>query len=475
MNLADVRARRMRCYGHILNLVARAFLYGEDFESFEAESQVFDLLGRREDDLRHWRKKGPVGKLHNVVKFIRSSPQRCELFKRISRENDEAQEYLLASESTAELEVVMNNDTRWNSTYLMISRALIKQGDIRAFLVHPEVEKWLPEADMLKGDDWRLLAEIKLILEPFYLQTMRTQGWGSEGGNGRLWEVMAGMEYLLEHLEDRKLFHHAVPDEAGGQDTNSQAELARGRPDRNRQLPARFRDCETDIHPRKSRLSIMAAWQKLNEYYTKLGDSTLFAASIILHPSLGMNYLEVNWASEGQLLWVRDAKIGLSDYLDRWYHCNRPVDEQQKMIMDTSTSLSVPRTTTEVSVFKQWIKSRTAKTTVMGSELERYLRLEPQETEDPIEWWMAHQGQFPMISQLALDILAIPAMATDCERSFSLARLTLTTQKLSMTTETLEKLQCLKNWVRHGAVKLGATIGGGEEVQWEIGDVSMEA
>ncbi|KAG7408190.1 putative AC transposase [Fusarium oxysporum f. sp. rapae] len=219
-------------YGHILNLVARAFLYGEDFESFEAESQVFDLLGRREDDLRHWRKKGPVGKLHNVIKFIRSSPQRCELFKRISRENDEAQEYLLASESTAELEVVMNNDTRWNSTYLMISRALVKQGDIRAFLVHPEVEKWLPEADMLKGDDWRLLAEIKLILEPFYLQTMRTQGWGSEGGNGRLWEVMTGMEYLLEHLEDRKLFHHAVPDEAGGQDTNSQAELARGRPDR---------------------------------------------------------------------------------------------------------------------------------------------------------------------------------------------------------------------------------------------------
>jgi hypothetical protein len=314
---------------------------------------------------------------------------------------------------------------------------------------------------------------------------------------------MAGMEYLLEHLEDRKLFHHAVPDEAGGQDTNSQAELARGRPDRNRQLPARFRDCETDIHPRNSRqgplsdrgsrqcddgsgkpsvslgingmgkdhrhyvrLSIMTAWQKLNEYYTKLGDSPLFAASIILHPSLGMNYLEVNWASEEQLVWVRDAKIGLSDYLDRWYRCNRPVDERQKMIIDTSTSLSVLRKTTEASVFKQWIKSRTAKTTVMGSELERYLRLEPQETEDPIEWWMAHQGQFPMISQLALDILAIPAMATDCKRSFSLAKLTLTAQRLSMTTETLEKLQCLKNWVRHGAVKLGATIGGGDEVQW---------
>jgi hypothetical protein len=53
---------------------------------------------------------------------------------------------------------------------------------------------------------------------------------------------------------------------------------------------------------------------------------------------------------------------------------------------------------------------------------------------------MARQGQFPTVSQLALDILAIPAMATDCERSFSLAKLTWTSQRLSMTAETLEKL-----------------------------------
>lgn len=80
----------MRCYRHILNLVACAFLYGEDFKAFEAKSQVFNLLGHHKEDLRHWRKKGPVGKFHNIVKFIRLSPQRCELFKRIARKNDEA-------------------------------------------------------------------------------------------------------------------------------------------------------------------------------------------------------------------------------------------------------------------------------------------------------------------------------------------------------------------------------------------------
>ena len=44
-----------------------------------------------------------------------------------------------------------------------------------------------------------------------------------------------------------------------------------------------------------------------------------------------------------------------------------------------------------------------------------------------------------------------------------------------MTAETLEKLQCLKNWVRHGAVKLGPTAGGRDELQWEIGNSGMES
>ncbi|KFA68637.1 hypothetical protein S40285_09684, partial [Stachybotrys chlorohalonatus IBT 40285] len=32
-----------------------------------------------------------------------------------------------------------------------------------------------------------------------------------------------------------------------------------------------------------------------------------------------MSYLEANWATEEQLIWVRDAKMSLSDYLNRWY------------------------------------------------------------------------------------------------------------------------------------------------------------
>ncbi|KAK4074631.1 hypothetical protein Purlil1_12926 [Purpureocillium lilacinum] len=489
MRPADIRARRMRCYGHILNLVARAFLYGEDFEAFEAESQVNSLLSRQEEDLRHWRKKGPVGKLHNVVRFIRSSPQRSELFKMVAHENDEAQGFRLAVESTAELEVVMNNDTRWNSTYLMLSRALLKQGDLRAFFIHPDVEGKLPQEDILTADDWRLLAEIKHVLEPIYLQTMRAQGWGKGDGHGRLWEVMTGIEYLLEHLEDWKVFYDEVTEDMV-EKAASQCRLPRGHASPGRRRLSRTADQLDTVrrqtpgdsgpeHVREAyaeqrlssvsrvqeigkdhrhylRLCITTAWQKLNEYYAKLGESPLFAAAIILHPALGMKYLETNWESEEQLVWVRDAKMGLVSYFERWYRGpqpREPCDQQLTKVMEGPTVTGKAR---EESEFRQWVRSRMARPASTGSEVERYIRMEPQETENPVDWWLAQQTTFPMLSKLALDILAIPAMSSDCERSFSLAKLSLTSQRLSMSPATLEALQCLKNWTRQSAVKLGA-------------------
>ncbi|KAK4150430.1 ribonuclease H-like domain-containing protein [Chaetomidium leptoderma] len=88
-SVEDATDRRIRCYGHILNLVGRAFLYGEDFESFEQEARAYEAIDRINDDLRHWRKRGPVGKLHNIVRWVRSSPQRSEFFKATIKEGQD--------------------------------------------------------------------------------------------------------------------------------------------------------------------------------------------------------------------------------------------------------------------------------------------------------------------------------------------------------------------------------------------------
>jgi hypothetical protein len=38
---------------------------------------------------------------------------------------------------------------------------------------------------------------------------------------------------------------------------------------------------------------------------------------------------------------------------------------------------------------------------------------------NPLLYWQSVAGQFPVLSKFAIDILTIPAAATDCERTFS--------------------------------------------------------
>jgi hypothetical protein len=80
------------------------------------------------------------------------------------------------------------------------------------------------------------------------------------------------------------------------------------------------------------------------------------------------------------------------------------------------------------SRFKQWVKSRQPKLSATGSELERYYRLEPEQVNDPVRWWIVYSNAFLRLSRFALDVLTIPAIATDCKRAFSLIKLTVSSQ-----------------------------------------------
>lgn len=55
----DVNERRLRCWGRILNLVARSFLFGRDADAFEFEDATNSVLGREHERLSAWRRKGP--------------------------------------------------------------------------------------------------------------------------------------------------------------------------------------------------------------------------------------------------------------------------------------------------------------------------------------------------------------------------------------------------------------------------------
>jgi hypothetical protein len=86
----DPKTRRLRCFGHVVNLAAKAFLFGnskgrdsDDSDSEDTDTRASHAQQLLDKDIKTWRKSGPLGKLQKVVKYIRGSPQRIEAFREL--------------------------------------------------------------------------------------------------------------------------------------------------------------------------------------------------------------------------------------------------------------------------------------------------------------------------------------------------------------------------------------------------------
>lgn len=83
MNAKQRLRRRLRCLGHIINLIAQAFLLGK--QSQETFEQLEIAYHRHDFDqiAKVWRKQGVLGRLHNIIRYIRMTPQRRAEWRKI--------------------------------------------------------------------------------------------------------------------------------------------------------------------------------------------------------------------------------------------------------------------------------------------------------------------------------------------------------------------------------------------------------
>ena len=276
----DIKQRRIRCFGHIINLSARAFLFGKNPDAFEVEDAMNISLERHLEKSEAWRKQGPVGKLHNIATWIKRSPQRIARFKKVSQGLEaEFQPASHEDGTTRVLGIIVGNATRWNSTLYMIRRGLKVRDALRMFISkldrNGDVSKRVPHEDRLSNDDWLILAEIADVLTPFEELTIWLQSQAKNATHGSVWETLPAIEQ---------------------------------------------------------------------------------------------------------------------------------------------------------------------------DEYETYISSRPVACDHPLEWWRANQSIYPKLAQMAFDLLSIPAMSAECERVFSQAKLALGQQQNRMTEDTLEAIQCLKNW-----------------------------
>jgi len=156
-----------------------------------------------------WRQKGPLGKLHNILEYIRKTPQREDSFALFVRRS-------YPDETVFTIKV--GNITRWSGDYESI---------LRAFRLREAIEEFIREAirlsksgergasvaalihDELLPEDWDMQRCIVEILGPFKEWCSRLQVCHC---NGCIADILPAMDDLFNVLEDAKLRYRAAPE-----------------------------------------------------------------------------------------------------------------------------------------------------------------------------------------------------------------------------------------------------------------------
>jgi hypothetical protein len=152
----NVHDRRLRCFAHDMQIAVKGLLFGpkaKDLESYEATANTTDAE-KAEWMKAKWRSFGAIGKLHNIVKYIRISPKRRAGFRT-----------LLQDLEKKSIKVpVMDNDTRWGSVATMIEYGLENQDAIDMYCREQSPLK----DDALDEKDWKELQMVRTSMKSIH-------------------------------------------------------------------------------------------------------------------------------------------------------------------------------------------------------------------------------------------------------------------------------------------------------------------
>jgi len=295
----------------------------------------------------------------------------------------------------------LDNETRWNSWYTMLRVALKIAPAIDAY-----AKKWRVDLndDYLSPDDWELLQKIMLFLQPFYRATMETQGH-----NATIDLVLWTMDILVDHFETSMALYAS-----------------------NTWLCNR----------------ISKSWEVFDKYYNKTDETSVYAMAIILHPARRTHYIRKFWKKQ----WQKPALLGAKKLWEKY---------RDKGVLDLAAVIPddlVPDVDTlELDEFDRIAKSRELVSNQVGDEYEAYIKAEPVKISgSALNWWLADERRktWPRLSQLAIDVLSIPAMSDDPERVFSDTRRTISWERMSLGAEVIEHGECLKSWDSAGLLTM---------------------
>lgn len=457
--------RWVRCSGHIFNLVGQAALFGSDSEAF---AEAIETATLEELELQHWRKKGPIGKLHNIVYWVNRSPQRCERFEALQRL------HIAPGKPDTKKEVyqaIKDVETRWNSFHHSAERACYLRVAIDELLIEEdtqwrqycarceqanrEIKRRRPPilSDMLSTNDWAVITQYVAILKPLKDATLALEG--HIGGRfGAIWRVLPQYEKVLQHFESL-VEQYLVIDEppataiATSFDTSNTFTV-----DSLSALPATQSTAERHFN-----INIKLAWQKIDDYYTKLDNTPLYVAAMVLHPRMRWKWIEEQWIERPD--WIRQAKSAFNDLIIEYEH--QPVKAQDHQVPGSSTTPPLKRqrrqykddssdsdSDSDTSAEDAPLSIQQQLTAYLSDKASKGLS----KKDSPLPYWLLKRQQWPHLTALALNVYSVAVMSDEPERVFSITGRLITPQRRCLESDKVAFIMCLKQWVKAGVLVL---------------------
>ncbi|KAH9657053.1 BED-type domain-containing protein [Citrus sinensis] len=335
-----------------------------------------------------------IEKVRNSVNYWTSSPKRIELFE------DTANRQLKLNCSKS---LVLDCKTRWNSTYLMLEVALIYK-DVFTRLKHRDNQyKHLPTEV-----EWELARVVCEHLKPFY--TMAEMFFGTKYPTANLFfpiicEIRLSLNAWL----------------------NS--------------------SCDVIKNMAKSML------EKFGKYWDEIHG--VMVVAVVLDPRYKMVLVDYFFPQ----IYGSDA----STHIDRIRTlCSDLYSEYKKKsmvgsnlaegfgessVVCNSNSSSVVMGMWDVKKFNAFKSQHIHKR--VKSKLDTYLEEEDKTTPDfdILMWWKVNRSRYPILSEIARDLLAVPVSTVASESAFSAGGRCLSPHRSRLHPSTVDALMCTQNWI----------------------------
>ncbi|KJZ69425.1 hypothetical protein HIM_11198 [Hirsutella minnesotensis 3608] len=387
----DARKQRIRCHGHVINLAVQAFLFVESKEAAQAALEEIE----RGDEVGLTADFATKIKAQKALGWRRLGPLGKVHNIAVHMRDSDYRWNLFRRRAGRSLG--LDNDTRWNSWFRLLDITLDLQEHVDWYQkkYYDDLQR-----DYLAPEEWRILEETRAFLQPFWKITQLT-----EGRYATLDRTLFTMDVLHKHYTQ---------------------------------------SFEKYSERHSLRSCIAASWAVFDKYYRLTDESPAYGAAMILHPSRRLAHIQKHWPKS----WHKPVLDSVRKYWEQYYQVlpigtTTPEVGKQSQVLDEYDLLAL-----ELDVVSPAM-----------NEVDEYKSFTTQAPVpidcSPLTWWLREEQQqrYPRLSKMAIDILSIPAMSAEPERVFSGARRTISWDRCLLGSQTIEKGECMKSWIKSGITR----------------------